>query len=74
MGKVSDGWIRDLGFNPCLHQKLIGWSDGKELSSRVDAIGWNSSFQKKIVVWLKFKLPTCGLKFDTLLTWGLTKI
>ena len=47
MGKVSDGWIRDLGFNPCLHQKLIGWSDDKELSSRADAIGWNSLSQKK---------------------------
>ena len=23
-GKVSDGWIRDLKFNPHLHQKLIG--------------------------------------------------
>ena len=23
-GKVSDGCIRDLGFNPCLYQKLIG--------------------------------------------------
>ena len=23
-GKVSDGCIRDLGFNPRLHQKLIG--------------------------------------------------
>ena len=22
--KVSDGCIRDLGFNHCLHQKLIG--------------------------------------------------
>ena len=22
--KVSDGWIRDLKFNFCLHQKLIG--------------------------------------------------
>ena len=25
-GKVSDGCIRDLGFNHCLHQKLIGVS------------------------------------------------
>ena len=23
-GKISDGCIRDLGFNLCLHQKLIG--------------------------------------------------
>ena len=23
-GKVPDGWIRDLEFNPHLHQKLIG--------------------------------------------------
>ena len=23
IGKVFDGCIRDLGFNPCLHQKLI---------------------------------------------------
>ena len=23
-GKVSDGYIRNLGFNPRLHQKLIG--------------------------------------------------
>ena len=23
-GKVSDGCIRDLGFNPRLHQKLVG--------------------------------------------------
>ena len=23
-GKISYGCIRDLGFNPCLHQKLIG--------------------------------------------------
>ena len=23
-GKISDGCIRDLGFNPRLHQKLIG--------------------------------------------------
>ena len=23
-GKVSDGCIRDLGFNHCLYQKLIG--------------------------------------------------
>ena len=22
-GKVFNGWIRDLGFNPCLHQKPI---------------------------------------------------
>ena len=41
--KVSDDWIRDLGFNPCLHQKPIGiliwW---KKVSSKADAIGWNS--------------------------------
>ena len=24
IGKVFDGWIRDLGFNLCLHKKLIG--------------------------------------------------
>ena len=24
IGKVSDGWIKDLRFNLCLHQKLIG--------------------------------------------------
>ena len=23
IGKVSDGWIKDLGFNSRLHQKLI---------------------------------------------------
>ena len=34
-GKVSDDWIRDLWFNPCLHQKLIG-----VLVLRADIIGW----------------------------------
>ena len=24
-GKISNGYIRDLGFNPCLHQKLISF-------------------------------------------------
>ena len=24
IGKVSDGWIKDLAFNSRLHQKLIG--------------------------------------------------
>ena len=24
IGKISNGWIRDLGFNLCLHQKPIG--------------------------------------------------
>ena len=39
-GKVSDGCIRDLRFNPRLHQKLIGvLVDDKKLSSRADTIG-----------------------------------
>ena len=47
-GKVSDGCIRDLGFNLCLLQNwLVSWSDNKELLSGADAIGWNSLFQKK---------------------------
>ena len=39
-GKVSDGCIRDLRFNPRLHQKLIGvLIDDKKLLSRADTIG-----------------------------------
>ena len=39
-GKVSDGCIRDLRFNPRLHQKLIGvLIDDKKLLSRMDTIG-----------------------------------
>ena len=26
------------------------------------------------MIWLKFKMPTCGLKFDTLSTYGLIEI
>ena len=38
-GKVSDGCIRDLRFNPRLHQKLIGvLIDDKKLLSRADTI------------------------------------
>ena len=37
--KVSDGCIRDLRFNPRLHQKLIGvLIDDKKLLSRADTI------------------------------------
>ena len=47
--KVSDSCIRDLGFNPCLHQKLIGFfiSDNKELLSEADVIGRNSNSLSK---------------------------
>ena len=39
-GKVSDGCIRDLRFNPCLHQKLIGvLVDDKKLLSGANTIG-----------------------------------
>ena len=39
-GKVFDGCIRDLRFNPRLHQKLIGvLIDDKKLLSRADTIG-----------------------------------
>ena len=43
-GKISDGCIKDLGFNFCLHQRLIGvlvWS------LRLNAISWNSFLKKK---------------------------
>ena len=48
-GKVFNSWIRNLGFNPCLHKKtdLVSWSDDKKLLSKVDAIGWNSLKKKK---------------------------
>ena len=47
-GKVSNGCIRDLGFNPRLHQNwLVSWFDDKELLSGADAIGWNSLKKKK---------------------------
>ena len=36
-GKVSNSCIKDLGFNPYIHQKL--WSDNKELSLGMDTIG-----------------------------------
>ena len=36
--KVIEGCIRDMGFNPHLHQKPIGvLVDDKELSSGIDA-------------------------------------
>ena len=40
-GKVSGGWIKDLGFNSHLHQKIdwcVSWSDNEELSSGVETI------------------------------------
>ena len=41
-GKVSNGWIRDLGFKPAYTKnQLVSLSDDKELLSRVDAIDWN---------------------------------
>ena len=43
--KVSDSWIRDLGFNPRLHQKLIGVLI---LSSGANAINWNSLLKKNV--------------------------
>ena len=47
-GKVSDSCIRDFGFNPRLHQKLINvLVDNKELLSGADAISWNSLSKKK---------------------------
>ena len=47
IGKVSDGWIRDLEFNSHLHQKLLmSWFDNKKLLSWTDAVGWN--YIKKI--------------------------
>ena len=47
-GKVSDGCIRDLRFNPRLHQNwLVSWSDNKKLLSGADAIGWNSLSKRK---------------------------
>ena len=47
-GKISDSWIRNLEFHPHLHQKpIMSWFDDKELSSRADAIGWNSKKKKK---------------------------
>ena len=40
IGKISDGCIRNLEFNPRLYQKLIGvLVDNKKLLSGVDAIG-----------------------------------
>ena len=37
IGKISNGWIRDLGFN----------ADDKELSSGLDVINWNFLKKKK---------------------------
>ena len=42
-GKVSDGYIRDLGFNSTYTKNwLVSWFDDKELSLGADAIDWNS--------------------------------
>ena len=55
IGKISNGWIRDLGFN----------ADDKELSSGLDVIIWNFLKKKKklcshgttiVLVWLSFHL------------------
>ena len=51
-GKISDGWIRNLGFNPAYTKNwLVSWSDDnsddKELSSGADVISWNSLKKKK---------------------------
>ena len=37
-GKVSDGWIKDLGFDPPTYTKnqLMFWSDDKKLLSETD--------------------------------------
>ena len=45
-GKVLYGWIRDLGFNlTYIKNRLVSWSDDKELSSETDVI--DSNFLKK---------------------------
>ena len=47
-GIISDGWIRDLNSIPAYTKNwLVSWSGDKELSSGVDAIGWNSLKKKK---------------------------
>ena len=52
-GKVSDGYIKDLGFNPTyIKNWLMSWFDDKELSLRADIIDWNSLKKKKIIAWL----------------------
>ena len=57
ISKVSDGWIRDLGFNPCIYQKPIGvLFDDKMLLLGVDAIGWNSLKKKKDLNHISFIL------------------
>ena len=42
-GKVSNGYIRNLGLNLRLHQNwLMSWSNDNKLSLGADAIDWNS--------------------------------
>ena len=47
--KISNGWIRDLGFNPSAYSKnwLVFWSYDKELSLEANAIDWNSLLKKR---------------------------
>ena len=41
--KVSDGYIKDLGFNPAyIKNWLMSWFDDKELLLKADIIDWNS--------------------------------
>ena len=47
-GKVCNGWIRNLGSIPAYTKnRLMSWSDDKELSSGADAIRWNFLKKKK---------------------------
>ena len=71
--KNSDGWIRDLGFNPqspLTHEKLISvlvWY----LSLKVYIIGWNSLSKKKkkkknykwINYWQKYRYTYHNMNF-----------
>ena len=54
-GKVSDGCIRDLWFNPAYTKNwLVSWSDDNELSLRADAISWNS-LKKNFISMILYK-------------------
>ena len=68
-GKVSNGWIRDLGFNYPTYTKnwFVSWSDDIELSLGAEVIGWSSlSKKKKSVMSLVNGIPLANLLMDCL--------
>ena len=65
-------WSPTLVWREDTNSPIVWWGHpiGLSLQTPIYKLDFGQITTYPPVVWLKFKLPTCGLKFDTLSTWS----